>query len=279
MPVRDGTQPLTAAEQPWRSLRAWLVTLTGFGLLGAGCLLWSALALPFRLALPRCRGARLGRLAAMYGFRIYLVLLRLLGAARFDLRSLDALRDAGPLILAANHPGLLDAPMIVSRLPNVVCILKAALIDNPLWGNGAQLACYIRNDWFMGSVHRAVDVLQRGSQLLLFPEGSRTENLPLDPFLSGVAIVSHRSGVPVQTLLIEQDTRFLGKGLPLFSRPDMPMHFRIRLGRRFDPPQDPRQFTRALHDYFLQELEPSAIACHDRSQPDPSGLDPQLQSR
>jgi hypothetical protein len=66
--------------------------------------------------------------------------------------------------------------------------------------------------------------------------------------------VSYRSGVPIQTIFIEQDSNFLGKSYPFLKRLDMPMRFRIRLGQRFDPPSDPRVFTRALRDYFLEEL-------------------------
>jgi hypothetical protein len=34
------------------------------------------------------------------------------------------------------------------------------------------------------------------------------------------------------------------------------MHFRIRLGQRFDPPHNPKVFTLTLRDYFLGEIKP-----------------------
>lgn len=36
--------------------------------------------------------------------------------------------------------------MIVSRLPNAVCVMKASLMDNLPFGAAACLARYIRND-------------------------------------------------------------------------------------------------------------------------------------
>ena len=222
--------------------------------LGIGCLLWTILALPLGLTLPVHQGRWLGRRTATLGFRAYLWLLNIIGLGRFDIQALDELRNTGPCILAVNHPGLLDALMIISRLPNVTCIFKASLMRNPLWGAGARLAGYIRNDLFLGAVNLAVDELHRGSQLLLFPEGTRSDPMPVGEFQIGAAYVSYRSGVPIQTLIIEQDSRFLGKGWPWLKRPDMPMHFRIRLGRRFDPPSNPKAFTIALHDYFRSEI-------------------------
>lgn len=247
---------------PFRRLYEYIALYAGLMMLGIGSLLWGATALLLRGLMPGFRGVWLGRRMASLGFRIYLFILHMSGAVRFDLRALDTLRKEGALIIAANHPGLLDAPMVLSRLPNVVCILKASLSDNPLWGATARLAGYISNDWFVGSVNLAVEELQRGCQLLLFPEGTRTETWPLGEFRSGLAFISHRSGVPIQTVIIEQDSEFLGKRHSLLKRPDLPMHFRIRLGQRFDPPANPREFTKTLQEYFLMELhKPSAATC------------------
>ena len=222
--------------------------------LGLGCLVWTIVALPLGLVLPRRWGIWLGRWMATLGFRAYLGLLHYIGLGRFDVVALDALRDAGPLILAVNHPGLLDALMVLSRLSNVTCIFKASLMRNPLWGAGARLAGYIRNDLLLGAVNLAVDELHQGSQLLLFPEGTRSDPMPLGEFQMGAAYVSYRARIPIQTIIIEQDSRFLGKGWPWLKRPEMPMHFRIRLGQRFDPPGNPKAFTLTLHDYFLTEV-------------------------
>ena len=240
--------------RPLRRVHEHIILLTAFALLGVGCLLWSALAFPLNLILPRRRGVWLGRWMATLGFRVYLLALRVIGLARFDLRALDALRDAGPMIIAPNHPGLLDAPMILSRLPNIVCVIKGSLLANPLWGAGSRLARYIPNDWFIGSVNLAVEDLQTGSQLLMFPEGTRTGSMPISALSLGPAYISKRAKVPIQTVIIEQDTPFLGKGVSLLKHTAMPVRFRIRLGRRFDAPADPRAFTTVLHAYFLSEL-------------------------
>jgi 1-acyl-sn-glycerol-3-phosphate acyltransferase len=218
---------------------------------------WTVAALVLDLLLPRRWKHRLGRRIAQRGFQLYLWGMQLFGVASFDLSDLDGLRDAGPLIIAPNHPGLLDALMVISRLPNVVCVFKASLLRNPLWGSGARLAGYIRNDWFVGSINIAVSELEKGSQLLLFPEGTRSRPFPLGEFQYGVALVSQRAAVPVQTIIIEQDTRFLAKEWPLFRRPDLPMRFRARLGRRFTPAADPRSFAAELRDYFAGELRRS----------------------
>lgn len=238
--------------------------------LGAGCLLWSALALPLRFVLPRKLGRHLGRVVISRGFRLYLWSLKVFCACRFDLSDLDRLRDEGPLIIAPNHPGLLDALMVLSRLPDTVCILKADLIDNVFMGAGARLAGFIRNDWFVGMIRRAIIELGNGYQLLLFPEGTRSEHCGLNVFKGSTAIIACRAKVPVQTVIIEADTNFLGKGWPLFKRPNLPMHFRVRLGQRFQPGGDPAQLTAALQAYFAHVIDGAPLpddACCPKSLP------------
>ncbi len=226
----------------------------GLGSLAIICLAWLPFALLFRPLLPGRLGVAVGRGFIAWGFRFYLRLLEIFCACRFDLTELDRLRDSGPLILAANHPSLLDAVMIVSRFPNAVCVMKAALMDNLLFGAAARLARYIRNDAPLEMILSARDTLQQGAHLVIFPEGTRTANFPLDPCMPTTGLIASRAKVPVQTLLIDFSTPYLGKAWPLFRRPELPLTCDVRLGRRFDPPANVTAFTAELEAYFRSEI-------------------------
>jgi 1-acyl-sn-glycerol-3-phosphate acyltransferase len=237
-----------------RALWTYAVLLYGFGLLGIGGLLWSLLALPLQLVLPARHARGAGRWVITRGFRFYLGALEASGGFRFDLSALDALRDAGSLILAPNHPSLLDAVMLLSRAPQAVCVLKASLFDSVFFGAGARLAGYIGNDSPVDMVRRSAEELRGGGQLLLFPEGTRTTRAPVNAFRGAIALIARQAGVPVQTVFIEADSPFLGKGWPLTRRPRLPLSYRVRLGRRFEPPRDLPSFLRDLQQYYEAEL-------------------------
>lgn len=222
--------------------------------LGVMCLAWTPIALVLHPLLPLRWGRALGRRVIMGWFHVYLSALQLSGRCHFDLRALDALRNEPGLILAPNHPGMLDAVMIISRLPNVACVLKAELMNNLFLGAGARLARYIRNDPVRHMVQIASQDVAEGSHLLLFPEGTRTTTDPVNRLKGSVGLIAHHAPAPVQTILIETDTRYLSKGWPLFRKPPMPMHFRVRLGRRFDPPANTHEFMATLQQYFAHEL-------------------------
>jgi hypothetical protein len=108
----------------------FLVIYLGVAWLGMLCLAWTPFAIILHLLLPASPGRALGRYAIMAIFRIYLATLSLSRRFSFDLGALDALRDEPSLIIAPNHPCLLDALMVISRLPNVACVLKAELMNN-----------------------------------------------------------------------------------------------------------------------------------------------------
>jgi len=232
----------------------YLAMLVGLGSLALLCLFWVPCALVLNILLPRRFSRSFGRAAISWGFRVFLRILTIFCACRFDLDEIDRLRDQGPLIVAANHPSLLDAVIIVSRLPNTVCVMKAALMDNILFGAAARLAGYIRNDVALDMILAARDELEQGAYLLIFPEGSRTRNFPVDACLPSTGLIASRSKVDIQTLLIEFSSPYLGKAWPLFRRPELPLSCRVRLGRRFPPPANLQAFTAELDAYFHFEF-------------------------
>ena len=232
----------------------YVAMVVGLGFLAFMCLLWLPFAMILHPLLPRRWGQPLGRLVIMGAFRIYTIFLRVFCACRFDLAAIDKLRDQGALVVVANHPSLLDVVMIVSRLPNVVCVMKAQLMDNILFGAAARLARYIRNDSALDMVRDARSELQRGAQLVIFPEGTRTTRFPINRCLPTAGLIAKRSGTPVQALCIEFSSPYLGKQWPLFKRPKLPLRFRVRLGERFTAPRDVSAFATALEEYFRVEL-------------------------
>lgn len=222
-------------------------------LLGVICLSWTLLALPL-LLLPRRVGARCGRRGILVGFRFYVRALGVTGLYRLDLRALHALRSGPPVVLAPNHPSLIDAIFIIAHDPKVACVMKSALMSNVFLAAGARLARYIGNEPTRHMIVEAVAELGRGGSVLLFPEATRTVQAPVNPFTAAVAIIAKHANMPVQTLIIEQDSAFLGRGWSIFRAPRLPVGYRVRLGRLFEPQQDVRAFTAALECYFREEL-------------------------
>ena len=232
----------------------YLVLYGGLLLFGLSVFIWSAAAAILHPLLPRKTGARLGQLAIMAVFRGFLCVLQASGIFKFDLSALDALRDEGALIIAPNHPSLLDAVLVASRLPQVVCIMKAEIWDNLFLGGGARFAAYIRDDFPFSMICSAVSAVRAGNQLLMFPEGTRTRQRSGYHFKGGFALIAKTARVPIQTVFIETNSLYLSKGWPLFRKPAFPLIYRARLGRRFEVQGDVKAFAADLECYFRDTL-------------------------
>lgn len=243
------------APLSWLSIPyEYLVYYGGLLLFAAMCLAWSLVAVPLGLLLPRHSGVRLGRRVIAFGFRTYLRILELSGIVECDLDELDSLGGERSLIIAPNHPSLIDVVLIVSRLPNAACIIKANLWDQLILGGSARLAGYIRNISQARLIVDATEELHAGSQLLVFPEGTRTKGNEIQPFKGGFALIAKRAQTPVQMVFIEINHPFLCKGCALLKKPEFPLVFRARLGERFQPPGEVRPYVSRLEQYCRNQV-------------------------
>jgi 1-acyl-sn-glycerol-3-phosphate acyltransferase len=240
--------------RPFKILYEYFALFTSLTLLGIICLAWAAFAIPLYFILPRKLGTAVGRRGIMILFRLYAWSLSATGAYRLDMAAVDSLRGGPPVILAPNHPCLIDALLILTRHPNIVCVMKAELMKNVFLGAGARLARYVRNESSRQMVKESVTHLQEGAVLLLFPEGTRTTQAPINALFGSVGLIAKIAQAPVQSLIVETDSPYLSKGWPLFKRPTLPITYRVRLGKRFAPPVEVAAFTAELEAYYRREL-------------------------
>lgn len=226
----------------------------GLGLLALLCLLSVPLFALLYLVLPRRWHRPVSRRLISDGFAAYLAVLRGVCQVRLDTRELAALRHEAPLIVVANHPSLLDAVILLSCLPNASCVLKASLLNNPLFGVGARMAGYVSNAEPRQMMADSCREVQKGAHFILFPEGGRTREFPLSPLGSACILLSKQSAAPLQAVVLEFSTPYLGKHWGLLQPPVLPLSIRARLGRRFAPPQLTGPALAELAQYFHEEL-------------------------
>ncbi|MDE2626711.1 MAG: 1-acyl-sn-glycerol-3-phosphate acyltransferase [Burkholderiales bacterium] len=217
-------------------------------------LTWNLVSLLLYPFLTRAQGVVVGRAAISSVYRGFWTTAKWLGLMRIDDAALDVLDREGGLIIAANHPSMLDALLVIARVPRGICIMRSSLMRNPFLGAGARLARYIRNDPPRGMIRSCVANLKAGGQLVLFPEGTRTVQAPINPFRPGITLIARMAQVPIQTVIIEADTPYLGKGWPIWRAPEFPVRIRMRLGQRFAPEADHQGLLRRLEAYFAHEL-------------------------
>lgn len=127
--------------------------------------------------------------------RITLSPVRVLGSENFA--------RAPVAVYAANHLSYMDTPVVLSKLPFQFRILaRHELFKLPFIGWYLQRSGQIPVDSTslrstLASLNRGVKALQAGMPLVIFPEGGRSPNGSLQPFLSGPAYMAIRAQVPI----------------------------------------------------------------------------------
>ncbi|MGC4016385.1 MAG: lysophospholipid acyltransferase family protein [Luteolibacter sp.] len=160
----------------------------------------------------------------------------------------------GPLIVACNHPALWDAPIVLRRFPQVSCIMKADLLENPLLRNGALFAGFLPNAPRLKMVRKAVERLNAAGHLLMFPEGTRTrqEQGVINELRPGLALLAKESGAPVLPVFITSSSGYLQKGWPIHRMPELPVSVWIRVGEvvHILPDEEVREFSQRMEEVF-----------------------------
>jgi 1-acyl-sn-glycerol-3-phosphate acyltransferase len=124
-----------------------------------------------------------------------------------------------PFVYCANHQSLLDILVLGSVLPgDFKWAAKRSLMKIPFLGWHLQLAGHVPVDRGAGTraaaevIGRFTKVLEAGKPLLVFPEGTRSEDGLLRGFKNGSFYAAVRAGVPVVPVALEGTHLLMKKG-------------------------------------------------------------------
>jgi 1-acyl-sn-glycerol-3-phosphate acyltransferase len=163
----------------------------------------------------------------------------------------------GGVVVVANHPTLIDAPVLLARMPDATCIFKPAIMRNPVIGPAAILAEYTPGGDGLTTIRAVGTKVAAGRALLIFPEGTRTATgTTLGPLKAGFAVIAARGRAPVQAVVIRATPGLVSRDRPWWRYPDtLPAFVSVTLDRRWehDPSRHAQELT-ALVEQRLREV-------------------------
>ncbi|HEX5707949.1 MAG TPA: AMP-binding protein [Pyrinomonadaceae bacterium] len=179
-------------------------------------------------------------------------------------------RLRGPVLFISNHITFVDHALILSALPGSLRRRFAIAQEGERlrwWRRAPEgthalrrlqwLAQYVlvvlffntfslpQKSGFRRSFAYAGEAVDRGFNLLVFPEGTRTEDGALKPFMGGTGVLATKLGVPVVPVRIEGLFELKQRGRKFFAPPGS---VRVTFGEpvKFAPDEDPAEVTREL---------------------------------
>lgn len=249
----------------------WRLFGTGlaFAIFGLGGLFMSFFIFSLIALVSKDEETRIHRVRKViyYAFRAFVWALRVGGVIDSRFHETERLAACRGALIVANHPSLLDTVFLMSRMPDVQCIVKYELWDNRYLGGVMRAAGYIRNDGnpeaLMQQCERA---FENGQNILVFPEGTRSVPGQALKFQRGFANIATHFKVPIQLVTIRCNPSTLTKNSPWYAIPPRQARFDITFDERLDIQDylghEPRslkvrRLTRDLEQYYVGKL------CHE----------------
>lgn len=144
-----------------------------------------------------------------------------IGGWELSVEGLETL-PAGGAVLVSNHQSLVDIPLLLSAFPRPVRFLaKRELGEIPLFGKAMAAAgnLFIDRADPRDAIHMLRDAaarLAQGQLLVVFPEGTRSEDGSIGEFKPGAFYLAQKYGAPVVPVFIDGGVHALPKGALVF---------------------------------------------------------------
>ncbi len=191
--------------------------------------------------------------------------LRIGNRITWELKGAEYLEECpGPYVFASNHRSHVDTVSILGLLPKSISRRTVVAAAQDVFGRqgttfkkrlmygfvglavaaGFRAFAFDRNGPPLASIRLSRDLIKRGWNLLLYPEGTRTRTGKMKAFKSGVGALARFTGSPVVPIYVAggDDVMPAGRLLPKKS------HICVTIGKPiyFQDQSSPRRFTARL---------------------------------
>jgi 1-acyl-sn-glycerol-3-phosphate acyltransferase len=201
----------------------------------------------------------------MRAFRLFHGYMRVLRLVETIVEQDAMPRPAGPLVVVANHPTLVDVTAILASYDNLCCVVKASLLENVFVGPLLRMCGHItasNGEPMSGAavMQEAQRRLAEGMSVLIFPEGSRSPRGEMRSFHRGAFELATRNRVPLWPLVVTCNPPALSKGLPIWKHPVRMARQRIYPGECLHVGEDVRASCQKVEARYRERLglEPRA---------------------
>ena len=157
------------------------------------------------------------QMTPFYGFFHYLCLTAYEAWFRGEVVGTEHFPTSGPFLIASNHTSHLDPPIVGAQIVRQMRFFaRKSLWNNPVlawWLDRVETIPVDRDSGDVSAIRRVLQALHEDRAVVLFPEGTRSEDGHLQKPKAGVGLMACKTGAPVVPCRVYGSFEAFGKGM------------------------------------------------------------------
>jgi len=176
---------------------------------------------------------------------------------------LDAIDPSRPCVFMSNHQSVFDVAAIAAVLPvSFRFVAKRELVWIPVFGWALWLCGHVivdrsRHDRSIRNLDRAAERVRQGVNVIIFPEGTRSDSGAIGPLKSGGFHLALRAGVPVVPVSVSGSRRITPKHSLRIESGRIRVHFGSPIPTEGLGPQDREALKREVRAAIVSHFDPA----------------------
>jgi 1-acyl-sn-glycerol-3-phosphate acyltransferase len=221
--------PKPGVASAFRPARLWrrrvkdtVITLLLWGYFTAGFIILFAPFYLLALFFVKDRHDAFQKLNSLF-YRGFFILCRLL-IPRHRWNIHPSVRGIRSAVIICNHVSYLDSILLVSLYSRHTTIAKDRLFAIPIFGSVLKLSGYLPSsgrghcaDLLFDSLDAVSAILEKGGNLIVFPEGTRSRDGRIGRLRKGVFKIAKHCKAPIKVLAIDNTDKLYPPGKFLFN--------------------------------------------------------------
>lgn len=200
--------------------------------------------------------------------RIWAKCILVASGVKVTVKGLPNIDPAGSYIYMSNHLSNFDIPILMSYLPvQFRWLAKAELFRIPLFGYAMKRAGYISIDRSdrksaIQSLNKAAKIIRNGVSVVIFPEGTRSQDNNIQPFKKGGFFLAIDSGVHIVPIIIHATWSIMPK-----------KQFLVKPGNvvlEITSPIESSDYTRETRDDLMEKIRNVIMESFEKGKKDAS---------
>ena len=175
---------------------------------------------------------------------------------RASVKWLTPLPESDRYIVAANHCSNLDPVLVGANFPRQLKYLAKDELFRPFFFGkiirilGAIPVLQEDSKAAAAALKGFLNLLKEGNSVILFPEGSRSQDGKLKPLEGGAALISIKSGVPIIPAYVSGTFEAMPSGVAWVK----PKKIRLFFGKAIYPPADSEKSSKEAREELTRTL-------------------------